>query len=122
MNALPERSIGTVVRDIGGNVDRIVRAELRVAVAELRTRLDAFGDVSLLVVAGVVAAALAALFILLAGMFALARVVPQWLAALMISALPGAVAAALFMYSRAQLSRRLPPSPRGLLGDIRRVT
>ena len=122
MQAMPERSIGTMVRDIGGNVDRIVRAELQFAVAELRLRLEAFGDVSMLVVAGIVAATLAALFILLAGMFALALVVPQWLAALVIAALPGAIAAALFLHSRAQLQRRLPPAPRGLLGDIRRVT
>ena len=119
MHAMPERSIGTVVRDIGGNVDRIVRAELRFAVAELRLRLEAFGDVSLFVVAGVVAATLAALFILLAGMFALAQVVPQWVAALVIAALPGAIAVALFMHSRSQLHRRFPPTPRGLLGDFR---
>ena len=34
MSVNSERSFGAVVREIGGNVDRIVRAELRVAVAE----------------------------------------------------------------------------------------
>jgi hypothetical protein len=122
VNALPERSIGTVVRDIGGNVDRIVRAELRFAVAELRLRLEAFRGESVLLVAGVAAGALAATFILLGGMFGLARVMPLWLAAMVIAVLPAAVAAALFLRVRAQMARRQAPKPRQLLPGPRGVT
>ena len=122
MNAVPERSIGTMVRDIGGNVDRIVRAELRFAVAELRLRLEAFKSESVLLVAGVGAAALAAAFILLGGMFGLAHVMPLWLSAIVIAALPAAIAAMLYFQFRGQIARRLASKPRKLLSGPRGVT
>lgn len=123
MNALPERSIGTMVRDIGGNVDRIVRAELRFAIAELRHRLEAFRRESVLLVAGVVAATLAAAFVLLGGMFGLARVMPLWLAAIVIAALPATIAAVLYIQVRGQIARRLASKPtRQLLSGPRGVT
>lgn len=122
MNAVPERSIGTMVRDIGGNVDRIVRAELRFAVAELRLRLEAFKSESVLLVAGVGAAALAAVFILLGGMFGLAHVMPLWLSAIVIAALPAAIAAMLYFQFRGQIARRLASKPRKLLSGPRGVT
>lgn len=122
MDALPERSIGTMVRDIGGNVDRIVRAELRFAVAELRLRLEAFRSESVLLVAGAAVATLAATFVLLSGMFGLARVMPMWLAALTIAALLATIAAALFIRVRAQIARRHAPKPGHLHPGPREVT
>jgi hypothetical protein len=122
VDALPERSIGTVVRDIGGNVDRIVRAELRFAVAELRLRLEAFRVESVLLLAGVAAAALAATFVLLSGMFGLGRVMPLWLAAMVTAAVPATIAAVLFIQVRARIARRHAPKPRPLLPGPRGVT
>lgn len=122
VNALPERSIGTMVRDIGGNLDRIVHAELRFAVAELRLRLEAFRDESVFLFAGVAAAALAAAFILLGGMFGLAHVMPLWLSAIVIAALPAALAAVLFFRVRGQMALRIAPKPRQLLPGPRGVT
>ena len=115
MNERGERSIGAVVRDIGTNVDRIVRAEMGLAVAELRLQVEAVRDVSGILVAGVVAAILAAAFLLLGAMFALARVMPLWLAALVVAALSGTIAAALLLWFRAQVNGRLAPKPQQIL-------
>ncbi len=115
MSERGERSIGAVVRDIGSNVDRIVRAEMGLAVAELRLQVEAVRNVSGILVAGVVAAVLAAAFLLLGAMFALARLMPLWLAALVVAALSGALAAALLIRFRAQVDGRLAPKPQQIL-------
>jgi hypothetical protein len=106
------------MRDIGGNVDRIARAELRLVVTELRQRLEAFGGVSAILVAAGVAAVLSVLFLLMAAMFALAVVMPLWAAALVIAAIPGAAAVVLFLRGHAQLIRGMPPAPRTLLARV----
>lgn len=119
---MTERSLGTVVRDIVGNVDRIVRAEARFAIAGLRMRVEDFSDASVLLVASVVAATLAAGFLLLGGMFALATLMPLWLAATVIAAVPGALAAVLFIQFRAEFARHLAPASREVLTVPRGVT
>jgi hypothetical protein len=104
-------SISSVVRDIGGNLDRIARTEMRLAVAGLRSRIEEYGEVSVYLVAAAVAAAAAGLFVLLGAMFALASVIPLWLAAFVIAAIPGAAAAALYLYGRAQFPEPRPTAP-----------
>ncbi len=117
---MPVPSISSVVRNIGGNVDRLARTELRLAVAGLRSRIEEYGEVSVYLVAAAVAATVAGCFVLLGAMFALAGVIPPWLAALVIATIPGAASVALYLYGRAQLpetrptaSNDLPPIPRG---------
>ena len=122
MSERAERSIGAVVRDIGSNVDRIVRAEMGLAVAELRLQVEAVRHVSGILVAGVVAAILAAVFLLLGAMFALARLMPLWLAAMVVAAFSGAIAAALLIQFRAQVDGRLAPGPRQMLPGSTEVT
>lgn len=100
-----ERSIGAVVRDIGGNIDRIVRAELRIAIAELRTGLEAAGGAAVLILAGAACATLAAAFLLLGAMYALALVMPTWAAALVVALVVGALSAALIAIGRDRIPR-----------------
>jgi hypothetical protein len=104
-----ERSFGTVIRDIGGNVDRIVRAEMRMAVAEFRDGLQAAGDASRLLVAGVALATLAAGFALLSGMLVLTRLVPMWAAALVVASVTGVAAAFLLFAGHSRIASRLAP-------------
>src|SRR6185437_13570818 len=80
------RTFGAVLKDIGGNVDRLVRAELRYAIAQLRAEIGAAASASRIVAAGAVLAMFAAAFVLLAVMFALSRVMPGWLASLVVAA------------------------------------
>jgi hypothetical protein len=111
-------SISSVVRDIGGNVDRIARTELKLAIAGLRSRIEEYGEVSVLLVAAAVAGTVAGLFVLLGAMFALANVLPLWLAAMAIATIPGAVAVALYVHGRAQLPETRPPASQELRPNL----
>ena len=103
----PERSFGAVIRDIGGNVDRIVRAELRFAAAELRHGLNAAGAGALLVLAGALCATLAVGFLLLGVMFALSLIMPTWAAALVVALAVGVAATLLLVAGRKRLTNPL---------------
>lgn len=108
MSAAEERSFGAVVRDIGGNVDRIVRAELRFAIAEVRATLQAAGAGAMLILAGAACATLAGAFLLLAIMFALSLVMPTWLAALVVALAVGAAGVALIIAGRGRIPGEFP--------------
>jgi len=109
VHAMTERSLATVVRDIGGNVDRIIRAEFQLAVADIRTWVETFGDASVLLIIGGVAATLAAGFVLLSGFLALAHVMPPWLSALVISLVPGSIGTVMLLRCRTRIARQLTP-------------
>ena len=112
---MTDTSLSSVMRDIGGNVDRIARTEVRLAVAGLRSRLEEYGEVSVFLVAAAVAATVAGFFVLLGAMFALASVIPLWLAAVVIATVPGAAAAALYLHGSAQLPQTRRPARRDAL-------
>ena len=113
-SATPERSFGTVIRDIGGNIDRIVRAELRFAMAQVRVEMGATANASRIIAAGAAFAMLAVGFTLLGGMFALSTVMPTWLAALAVAAGAAAAAAVLIGVGRKRFASQRPPA----LGDF----
>lgn len=87
------RSIPEILHDVLANIQDIVRAEVRLAKAELGEELKAARSGGVLVGAGAVAAIFSALFLLLACVYALARVVPDWAAALIVAAAAGVAAA-----------------------------
>ena len=112
MSATDPRSFGAVVRDIGGNVDRIVRAELRVAIAEVRSNARAAGGAIVLLAGAAICASLALLFLLMGAHLALALVMPPWLAAIVVAVVVGGVAAALGIAARARMPSALAaPGP-----------
>ena len=80
-----ERTIFTVLQDIANNVQDIVRAEFRLAKTELQEELAKAQSAGLLLGIGAVAAIFSVLFLLLAGVYALSRVLPQWAAALIVA-------------------------------------
>ena len=87
------RSIPEILQDVLTNIQDIVRAEVRLAKAELGEELNRARSGSLLLGVGVVAAIFSTLFLLLACVYALGRVVPNWAAALIVAAAVGVVAA-----------------------------
>src|SRR4030095_11793295 len=87
------RSIPEIVRDVLANIQDIVRAEVRLAKAELGEELSKARSAGLLIAVGAVAAIFSALFLLLACVYALARVMPDWAAALVVAAAVGVAAA-----------------------------
>ena len=87
------RSIPEILHDVLANIQDIVRAEVRLAKAELGEELSAARSGGLLIGMGAVAAIFSALFLLLACVYALGRVVPNWAAALIVAAAVGVAAA-----------------------------
>jgi uncharacterized membrane protein YqjE len=91
--AAGNRSIPEILQDVLTNIQDIVRAEVRLAKAELGEELDRARSGGLLIGAGAVAAIFSALFLLLACVYALGLVMPDWAAALIVAAAVGVGAA-----------------------------
>ena len=87
------RSIPEILKDVLTNIQEIVRAEVRLAKAELGEELSRARSGGLLIGVGAVAAILSALFLLLACVYVLGRVMPNWAAALIVAAVLGVAAA-----------------------------
>ncbi len=79
------RSVSDVLRDIIGNVQEIVRSEVRLAKEELREEARQAKPAGLLLVLGALAAAFAILFLLLAIVYALSIIIPNWAAGLVVA-------------------------------------
>jgi Putative Actinobacterial Holin-X, holin superfamily III len=86
------RSIPEILKDVLANIQDIVRAEVRLAKAELGEELGRARTGGLLIGVGAVAAICSALFLLLACVYALGRVMPNWAAALTVAAAVGVAA------------------------------
>ncbi len=87
------RSIPEILQDVLTNIQDIVRAEVRLAKAELGEELNAARSGGLLMGVGAVAAIFSALFLLLACVYALGLLIPDWAAALIVAAAVGIAAA-----------------------------
>jgi uncharacterized membrane protein YqjE len=87
------RSIPEILQDVLTNIQDIVRAEVRLAKAELGEELNRARSGGLLIGVGAVAAIFSTLFLLLACVYALVLVVPNWAAALIVAAAVGVAAA-----------------------------
>jgi uncharacterized membrane protein YqjE len=81
-----ERPISQVLGDIVGNVQQIVRAELKLAKAELRDDVVLMKRTAILLAVAAVAGTLALALFSLAAVYALATVLPSWAAALIVAA------------------------------------
>jgi uncharacterized membrane protein YqjE len=77
-----DRSLASLLTDIVGNVQQIVRAEVRLAKVEVQQEVAKARTGAMLVAAGGLVVALALGVLLLAAVYALALVWPAWAAAL----------------------------------------
>jgi uncharacterized membrane protein YqjE len=91
--ATAERPISSVLHDIVGNIQDIVRSEVRLAKSELTEELKKTRSASVLLGVGAVLLTFSVLFLLLAIVYALTLVMPGWAAALIVGAGVGAIAA-----------------------------
>lgn len=87
-----ERTVFTVLQDIADNVQDIGRSEVRLAKTELKEELAKARSAGLLLGIGAVAAIFSILFVLLASVYALSRVLPDWAAALIIALVVAVIA------------------------------
>lgn len=90
---MTDRPISAVLHDILGNVQHIVRAELRLAKTEAAEELGKLRTAGMLFGAGALLLIPCLLFLLLAAVYALSLVVAGWAAALIVGAAVGVIAA-----------------------------
>jgi uncharacterized membrane protein YqjE len=90
--ASADRSLSDVLQDIIRNVQEIVRSEVRLAKTEVREEAAKAKTPTMLLAAGAVATMFTIFFLLLTIVYALARVMPNWTAALIVAAVLGVVA------------------------------
>lgn len=107
-----ERSVGTVLTEIVGDLQGIVRAEVRLARAELKEDLTQAKRGTVLLAGGATVLVLALGLMLLALVYALATVWPAWAAALTVAGLAGAAGAVLVSAGRKAFSAVALPPPR----------
>ena len=111
------RSIGTVLKDIVGNVQQIVRSEIRLASAEVRQEVRKAGQGAALLMAGGAVAVLSLGCVLIAAISALATIVALWIAALIVAAVAG-VAGAIFVAAGMKRIRQITITPTRTLATI----
>lgn len=107
VNAGREPSFGTLIQDIGASLDRMLRAELRLAMAEVRGDVGGLGAAATRLWIGAIVATLAATFLLLGAVAGLMQVLPAWAAALAVGGATGVVALILLARARGQMSQVL---------------
>jgi len=80
-----ERPFSVVVQDIIGNVQEIVRSEVRLAKSEITEEAAKAKSAILMMAMGAVAGVYAALFLLFVAVIALAMVIPLWASGLTVA-------------------------------------
>ena len=107
--ATQERSISDVLQDIVGNIQDIVRSEVRLAKGELREEAAKIKASAPSLVVGGVAGLLAAFFVAWAAFYALSLVFPMWAAALIVAGLLAIVAGVAVSAGIKMLQKVHPP-------------
>jgi uncharacterized membrane protein YqjE len=100
-----ERSIASLVKDIVGNLQQIIRAEMRLAKVEVAEELSRAGRAMVLLAIGGLFAAMAVGCLILAAVYGLAHFVQPWAAALLVALGVGAIGGVLAAIGATQLKR-----------------
>ena len=99
------RSLSDILRDAIRNVQEILRSEIHLAKTEIREEIVKVKSSTLLLVAGAVTAIFAVLFFLLAAVWAIALVIPNWAAALIVGAAMAVIATLMLTEARTQFKQ-----------------
>jgi uncharacterized membrane protein YqjE len=106
-----DRPFSDLLREIIANMQEIVRSEVRLAKAELSEETQKTIRAVAFLVAGGLLGIYALGFLLLSAVYALAIVLPDWLAPLLVALLVAVIAGALMMIGRNRL-KRVSPLPK----------
>ena len=117
MNRNDERSVSDVLQDIFGNVQDIVRSEVRLARAEIKTEAGKTARAAKSLIAGAILGFYAGGLLLIAAVYGLSMVLAPWLAALAIGAFVAVVAAALILAGQKRL--RLVKKPEKTIRTVK---
>jgi uncharacterized membrane protein YqjE len=112
MASEPERSMAAILRDIVGNVQMIVAAEIRLAGLEVRQEAGKAKRSVVLLIVGSAVSVLALAFVLLSCVYLLATVVAPWIASLIAAAAAGAVGAVFIAAGIRQMRQVTVPPPK----------
>ena len=111
MFAVVERSIASLLKDIVGNVQQIIRAEVRLAKVEIAEEVGKARRGVILLALGGIFATLALAFLLLGAVYLLAHFVAPWLAAILVAIGAAVIGGALVIVGVRQLQTvSLPPA------------
>jgi len=103
-----ERPMAEVFRDIIGNVQEMVRSEVRLARVEIKEETSKTARAGAMLAAGAVMAMIAGVFLLVCIAQLLDMVMPDWAAALVVALLMGIPAAILISKGRDRLKVPMP--------------
>jgi uncharacterized membrane protein YqjE len=108
---LRERPVGDLVKQLAGQTSTLVRQELDLAKAEMSQKATVAGKGAGLLGGAVVVGLLAAGSLTACLILALSEVIPDWLAALTVALVMGAIAAVLALQGRNRIRAATPPVP-----------
>jgi uncharacterized membrane protein YqjE len=103
-----DRSVADVLQDIIGNIQNIVRSEVRLAKTEVREELAKAQSAGLFVGLGAVSGLYGLLFLLLTIVYALSTVMPTWAAALIVTIVLAITAGAMLRVGLKRLKQGHP--------------
>jgi uncharacterized membrane protein YqjE len=116
----PEPTVGALVHDVSQQIPELIRAELRLAQAEISQKgkraglgIGMFGAAGVIALFGIGALVAAAILALDLGM-------PAWLAAVIIAVLLLAIAGAVALAGKRQVARAAPPVPDRAIEGIKK--
>jgi hypothetical protein len=116
--AVSGRSPVEVIKDIVANIQEIMRAEFRLARAEMSEKARSGSRAGILVAAGAVMGLYALAFLLVTAYNALAMVMPAWISALIIGVVLGAAAAILLAVGIKKF-KQLNPRPDKTVASVK---
>lgn len=118
MSGNGDRSFSDILDDIIGNIQGIIRSEVRLAKAEMQEESIKAGKAAAIAVSGALLALYALGFLLLACVYALEIALAPWLAALIVTILVGVIAAVLLKVGVKRM-KRVDPRPDKTMRSIR---
>ena len=113
-----ERSVSDVFQDILGNLQEMVRSEIRLAKVEIRGEVKQAVSSSVWIAAGGMAAISAWIFMLWTLAYALATRMSMWAATLIVALVMAAAAAGLVM-SGIRRAKRIQPIPERTVESVK---
>ncbi|WIX91916.1 phage holin family protein [Amycolatopsis sp. DG1A-15b] len=114
-----DRSVGELVTDLTGEVKRLVRDEMRLAVFELQRKGKKMGLGAGLFGAAGLFAFLGAGTLVAAAVLALALVLPGWLAAVIVAVALFVVAGIAALVGKKEVTQGVPPVPEEAISGVR---
>jgi len=113
-----ERSVTSVLQDIVRNIQEIIRSEVRLAKTEIREETLKVKPAAIMVGMGALCGVFAAFFLLLAAVYGLTRLMPDWAAALTV-AFVVAIVAAIALTAGSQRFKQVHPAPDKTIRSIK---